>query len=73
MHAEPPGDEPSRLNHAIITQRPTESFAKPHLRAWLVTWLLKNFRSGDSVVVDSNEVIVGDQQIEFPKKRAFLQ
>ncbi|MCZ6774106.1 MAG: hypothetical protein O7G83_19285, partial [Proteobacteria bacterium] len=31
------GDEPSRLNHAIITQWPIELIAKPHLTTWLVT------------------------------------
>ena len=36
---ERPGDEPSRLSNAIITQRPIELIAEPHLMTWLVTRL----------------------------------
>ena len=39
-----PSDEPSRLNHAIITQRPIELIAKPHLTTWLTTKLLSSHR-----------------------------
>ncbi len=32
-----PGDEPSPLDHAIITQRPVELITEPHMTTWLVT------------------------------------
>jgi len=58
-----PGDEPGRLNHAIVKQRPLELPAKLHTATWLVTETFSLISACRALSPEDNATPVSNQEL----------